>query len=808
MEKCNKMHKEAPLPNEKKRHMLKNFFKVAIRNLWKHKGYSLLNIFGLAMGMTCSLLILLWIQDERGVDAWHTKADRLYRVYERQYYDGKVEAGYYTPGLLPAEMKKVLPEVELATGFTWEGDNTFQVGEKILKEKGCSAGPAFFQMFDYPLLEGSPATALPGPADIAISRKMAVDFFGSPREAIGKPIRYQNSRIFTVTAVFDVPEMSSEKFDYLKSWDNFLEENSWAKEWGNNGPNTFLLLRKDANAELVRKKITHFLDNLNKEQSKSFRIELGMQRSRDVYLHSTFKNGEIAGGRIEYVRLFSIVAVFILLIACINFMNLTTARSVKRAKEIGIRKVVGAVRPALIRQFISEAILLASFAMILALGLLVLVLPFFNQMTGKHIIFPYGSSSFWLWMAALTLVTGAIAGSYPALFLSSFQPIRVLKGGLKFGGGAAWLRKGLVVFQFVLSIVLIIGTIIIAGQVNYVRTMNLGFDRENLVYIPLEGDITGKYSTFKEEALRLPGVSDVTRMTSEPTQIENGTGGVDWDGKDPNVLPMFTQASVGYDMARTLRLQFVAGRDFSRDFATDSVGYIINESALKKIGYKDPVGKRLTFWQKKGTIVGVLKDFHFNSLHEPIQPLIIRLREHEDWGSALVRTKAGQTKQALAELERLCRELNPKFPFTYRFADEEYQKLYKSEAIVHSLSNCFAFLAIFISCLGLLGLAMFTAEQRTKEFGIRKVLGARVSTLFGLLSREFLLLVLIAFVVASPLAWWAMHVWLQNFAYHIDVQWWVFLLAGGTALLIALLTVSFQALKVAVANPVKSLRTE
>lgn len=789
--------------------MLKNFFKVAIRNLWKHKGYSFLNIFGLAMGMTCSLLILLWIQDERSVDAWFDKGDRLFRVYERQYYDGKIEAGYYTPGLLPAEMKKVLPEVELASGFTWEGDNTFQVGEKILKEKGCSAGPDFFKMFSYTLLEGSPVTALPGPTDIAISRKMAVDFFGSPREAIGKPIGYQNSKVFKVTAVFeDVPDISSDKFDYVKSWDNFLEENSWAKEWGNNGPNTLLLLRKDANAELVTKKIAHFLDNYNKEQSKSFRIELGMQRVGETYLHSTFKNGQIAGGRIEYVRLFSIVAIFILLIACINFMNLTTARSVKRAREIGIRKVVGAVRPALIRQFISEAILLAFFSMILALGLLALALPFFNQMTGKHIAFPYGSSSFWLWMAALTLVTGAIAGSYPALFLSSFQPIRVLKGSLKFSGGAVWFRRGLVVFQFLLSIVLIIGTIVIANQVSYVRTMNLGFDRENLVYIPLEGDLTGKYKTFKQEALRLPGVSDVSRITQTPTQIENGTGGVDWDGKDPNVLPMFTQASVGYDMARTLRLKFVAGRDFSPEFATDSVGYLINESALKKIGYKDPVGKRLSFWQKKGTIVGVLKDFHFNSLHEPIQPLIIRLREEESWGSALVRTKAGQTKQALSELERLCRELNPKFPFTYRFADEEYQKLYKSESIVHSLSNCFAFLAIFISCLGLLGLAMFTAEQRTKEFGIRKVLGAKVGTLFGLLSREFLLLVLIAFVVASPLAWWAMHVWLQNFAYHIEVQWWVFLLAGGAALLIALVTVSFQALKVAVANPVKSLRTE
>ena len=795
--------------NRKKYHMIKNFFKVAVRNLWKHKGYSFLNIFGLAMGMTCSLLILLWIRDEQSVDGFHARKDRIYRMYERQYYDGKIEAGYFTPGVLAAEMKKVLPEVELATGFKWEAESTFQVGDKILKEKGSAASSDFFRIFSYPLLQGNPATALPSLSDIAISRKMAVDLFGSVQGAMGKTVRYQNRKYFTVTAVFeDLPENTSDKFDYLLHWDIFLEENSWAKDWGNNGPSTYLLLRKDANPALVNKKITKFLDNYNKEQSKSFRIELGMQRAADVYLHGSFKNGKIVGGRIEYVRLFSIVAVFILLIACINFMNLTTARSVNRAKEIGIRKVVGAVRPALVRQFISEAVLLAFFSMILAMVMVILLLPAFNQLTGKHISFPYGSSSFWLWMAGLTLLTGAFAGSYPALFLSAFKPIRVLKGTLKFSAGAAWFRKGLVVFQFVLSIVLIIGTIVVASQVNYIQTINLGFDRENLVYIPLEGDLTGKYKTFKEEALRLPGISDVSRMSDVPTNLESNTGGVDWDGKDPNVLPMFTQTAVGYDMVRTLRLQLMAGRDFSRDFPTDSAGYILNQAALKKIGYKNPIGQRLTFWGKKGKIVGVLKDFHYTSLHDPILPLIMRLGEEDNWGNVMVRTKAGQTRQALAGLEQLCKQLNPRFPFTYKFADEEYQKLYTSESIVHRLSNCFAGLAIFISCLGLLGLAMFTAEQRTKEFGIRKVLGARVSSLFGLLSREFLLLVLVAFVVASPLAWWAMHEWLKNFAYHINVQWWVFLLAGVTALLIALITVSFQALKVAVANPVKSLRAE
>jgi putative ABC transport system permease protein len=791
--------------------MIRNFFKVALRNLWRHKGYSFLNIFGLAMGMTCSLLILLWIGDERSVDNFHARGSRLYSIYERQYYDGKVEGGFYTPGILAPEMKRVLPEIEMASGFTWRNDNTFQVGDKIIKEFGSAAGPDFFKMFSYPLLQGSPAIALATPVSMAVSRKMATDFFGSPQAAIGKTIRYENKKNFTVTAVFeDLPENTSDKFDYLMNWDAFLDENSWAKEWGNNGPHTYLLLRADADPALVSRKIAHFLDNYNKDQGqgKGFRIELAMERFGDVYLHGHLKNGQIEGGRIGYTKLFSIVAIFILLIACINFMNLTTARSVKRAKEIGIRKVVGAVRPALIRQFIGEAILLSFFAVILAMAMLILTLPAFNQMTGKHIAFPYGSSSFWLSLAALTLITGAISGSYPALFLSSFKPIRVLKGTLKFSSGAAWFRKGLVVFQFILSIVLIVGTIVVSGQVNYIQSINLGFDRDNLVYIPLEGDLTGKYALFKESALHIPGVSEVSRSSGEPSDIENGTYGVDWDGKDPNSKPMFSNLSVGYDFVKTMKLHLIAGRDYSKDFGTDSVGYILNEEAVKKTGYKDPIGKSLTFWQKKGKIIGILQNFHFTSLHDPIGPLIVHFGEKEGWGNALVRTQAGKTKEAVAGLEQLCRQLNPKFPFTYHFADDEYRNQYKSEAIVHKLSNCFAGLAIFISCLGLLGLAMFTAEQRTKEFGIRKVLGAGASTLFVLLSKDFLVLVLVAFVPASLLAWWGMNTWLQNFAYHVRVEWWVFLLAGSLALLIALITVSFQAIKVAVANPVRSLRTE
>ena len=792
--------------------MLKNFLKVALRNLWKHKGYSSLNIFGLALGMTCSLLILLWVNDERSIDNYHANGGRLYSVYENQYYDGKISSGFYTPGLLPEQMKKDLPEVEMSSGFTWMDRSTFQVGNKILKEEGRNASAGFFRMFSYPLLAGTPATALATPASLAISRKMANDFFGSPQAAIGKPIRMENRREFNITAVFEnLPDNTAQKFDYIENWTAWLEDNSWAKEWGNNGPQTLLLLRKDADPLAFGKKITHYLDAYNKDQSKSFRIQLAIERYGDTYLHSTIKNAQIVGGRIEYVRLFSIVAVFILLIACINFMNLTTARSLGRAKEIGIRKVVGAVRPALIRQFIGEAIVLSTFSVILALGLVLLILPAFNHLTEKHIHFPFTDGSFWTSMAALTLITGMVSGSYPALFLSAFQPIRVLKGTLKFSSGAAWFRKGLVVFQFVLSIVLIIGTIVISRQVSYVQSINLGYDRENLVYIPIEGDLGPNYKAFKEAALQLPAISAVTRTNQDPINLNNGTGGIDWDNKDKNNMVMFTNVAVGYDFITTMKLRLTQGREFSREYPTDTVSYMLNEEALRRIGYKDPIGRNLTMWGKKGRIIGVVKDFHFTSLHDPIQPLIIRYGEDgkdNNYGNILMRIRAGQTKQALSQIEALCHRMNAKFPFTYQFADEEYRNLYKSEAIVHSLSNCFAVLGIAICCLGLLGLAMFTAEQRTKEFGVRKVLGAKAGTLFGLLSKDFLVLVLIAFVLASPLAWWAMHSWLQNFAFHIDVEWWVFVLAGVLALLIALLTVSYQAIKVAVANPVKSLRTE
>ena len=790
--------------------MLKNYFKTAFRNLWKNKVFSLINIMGLALGLACSLLIMLWVRDEYKVDGFHKNGSQLYSIYEKQYRDGQVNAFFGGPGIMADEMKRVMPEVQYATNYAWNELATFEANNKIIKEDGNHAGLDFFKMFSYHLLEGNPITALQSPSDIAISKKMSEEFFGSPAEAIGKTIRYQNKEDFKITAVFDnASQNSTMQFDYMLNWQHFLAGNSWAKDWTNNGPSCFIMLQKGTDAKAFDKKINRFLDAYNKEQTPRSYIRLGMERYGDVYLHSNFdKQGNISGGRIQYVELFSIVAIFILLIACINFMNLTTARSVKRAKEIGVRKVVGAVRFALIRQFISEAVFIVSIAIVIALLLVMLALPQFNQFTQKQIQIPFNSVSFWLVIGGLLLVTGFISGSYPALYLSSFKPIKVLKGLPKFSNSALWFRKGLVVFQFVLSIILIVGTIIVSKQVNYIQTMNLGYDRENLVYVPMEGDLIPKYELFKNEALNMPGIKDVSRITDNPTLIENGTGGVQWTGKDPNADIEFAQSAVGYDFAKTMRLHFAEGRDFSKDFATDSVGYLINESALKIIGYKDPIGKPLTFWQKPGTIIGVLKDFHFNSVHTPINPLVLRLGEDIGWGQALVRTQPGKTKEALASLEKVCKDLNTKFPFTYKFSDEEYAKLYKNEQVVNKLANYFAFLAIFISCLGLLGLVMFASEQRTREFGIRKVLGARPVALFGLLSKEFLWLVLIAMIIASPLAWLAMNNWLQNYVYRIHISWWMFVIAGVLAVLIALVTISFQAIKAAIANPVKSLRAE
>jgi putative ABC transport system permease protein len=790
--------------------MLKNFFITTWRNLLRNKTFTLLNILGLALGVGCSLLIILWVQDERGMDAFHVNKDRLYDVYERVFSEGKVEGAYWTPGRLASELKRKVPEVEYSSGFDPHQSATFEVGEKIITMSGAAADSDLFKMFTYPLLEGTVTSALNTPDKIAISRRMANDLFGSPAAAINQTIRYDNARVFRVGAVFEDPGTnSSDRFDYLLNWKFHLDTVDWLKEWIYRSPRTYVMLRPGANAAAVEKKITHFMDDyLTGKDGGGFHIELGMQKFDEMYLHSTFRNGRTAGGRVQYVGLFTVVAIFILLIACINFMNLSTARSVKRAKEVGIRKTIGAARIALIMQFIGEAILLVFLATIVALLMVWCILPAFNSVTGKELALPVAQPSFWGLLLGLIMLTGFVAGSYPAIFLSSLRPVMVLKGALKFSLAAFWLRKGLVIFQFALSILLIIGMMVITRQVDYMQTIDLGFDRNNLLYTPMQGDLWKKYTAFKAELSGMPGIQAVTRADQAPTETGAHAYDMEWEGKDPTTRTVVIHVTVGYGWLKMLNLQLLQGRDFSPAYPTDTSAYIINETALRLIGYKDPIGKPLSIFGQKNKIIGVVKDFHFKSLHDPIEPLLINLNENIDWGIFLVKAQPGKTKEAIASMQEVYRQMEPSFPFIYHFTDEEYRRLYNNEQMVGRLADSFAVLAIFISCLGLLGLAMFTSEQRTKEIGIRKVLGASEVKIFGMLSRDFLQLVGMAFIVASPVAWLVMDNWLQEYPYRTSISWWIFAVAGVAALLIALLTVSWQAVRSALANPVESLRSE
>lgn len=792
--------------------MIRNYLVVAWRNLFRNKAFSTINLLGLALGISCSLLIIMWVQDEKHIDAFHSNGKYLFQVYERNFYDGKVDASYTTQGLLAQELKKIIPEIQYASGFERAAapgtQTTFRVGERVAKMDGYFAGEDFFSMFSYPLFIGNASVALQKPEAIAISRRMAVIFFGSPEKAVGQIIQYENKEDLVVTAIFeDIGTKSSKQFDFIRSWSAFVRDNKWVPNWANTSPATFVQLRKNADQENTEEKIKDFVQ-LYLPKRPGFYTELALQQYSEKYLHSSFENGTISGGRIMYVRLFTIIAVFILLIACINFMNLATARAVQRAKEIGVRKVMGANRILLIKQFIAEALFFSLFSTVIALLIAALLLPGFNQLTGKYLGLPVQYPMFWLMLSLTTLLTGFVAGSYPALFLSSLQPVKVLKTSLKFGYCAVFFRKSLVVFQFALSVILMVSVLVIYRQVDYIQSKNLGYDRQNLVYIPIEGNLSKNFDLFKDQAVKLPGVISLSKMRNSPTVIEHHTGSIEWPGKDPNVTVSFADAVVGYDFVQTMRLKLREGRDFSREYGRDSASFLLNETAVEKIGLDKPIGKTVIWGNKPGTIIGVLRDFHFNSMHQAIEPLIVRLDENWSWGTILVRIKAENTRQALTGLEALCSAVNPQFPFTYQFSDEEFSKLYLSEQVARKLSGYFAFLAIFISCLGLFGLAAFTTSQRKKEVGVRKVLGASVRNIIILLTTNFLKPVAFAILIAVPLSAIVMNRWLQNFAYRQEIDWWIFAAGGFAAIVIALVTVSVQAIRAAITNPVQSLKSE
>ncbi len=797
--------------------MLKNYLTIAIRNLLRNKAFSFINISGLVLGITCSLLIFLWVWDEQSIDGFHVNTARLFTIYETWHSGNDGETLYGMPGLVADELKRKNPEIQYASSLMMvDEDPYFKVSEKNIKVPGGFAGADFFKMFSYKLVKGNPQNALSDYYDLAISNKMAKMFFGSSDSAFGKPIKLQRStgRIanFKISAVFeDLPENSHHKFDFLINWKFALDSLSWLNGFLWHNPDVYIMLRPDANPEALQAKIKNFLNLYNKTgEGKGFSFEMGMIRFDKMYLHDRFENGKPSGGRIEYVNIFTIVAIFILLIACINFMNLTTARSVMRAKEVGIRKTVGALRSKLIMQFLTESILLCCFSAIISLFVVQLALPAFNELTGKQLVLPVNQINFWWKIIGMILITGLISGSYPALFLSSLNTIKVLKGTLKFSVSAIWFRKGLVVFQFAISLVLIIGAMIIARQIKYVQAKNLGFNRENLLSVPLQQGLENKYATYKQELSHQPGIKSVTLCTSMISKIENGfTIDIDWPGKNPTLRIDANIAGVGYDFIKTAGMTIIEGRDFSRDFPSDSTGFIINDKALSMLGFKDPIGRQITMNETKGKIIGLIKDFNFSSLHNSIRPLILYFtKDAIEREVALIRTEPGQTTNAIASIKKVCRDLNPDYPAVYKFVDEEYSRLYQSEQFIGKLSDGFAVLAILISCLGLLGLAMFTAQQRTKEIGIRKVLGASAGTIVVMLSTDILRLVIVSAVLASPLAYFIIDRWLQHFAYRVNINAWLFVGAGLLALLIALSTISFQAIKAAVANPIKSLKTE
>ena len=797
--------------------MLHHYLLLASRILVRSKSFSFINIFGLALGLAASLMIFLWVQDERSVDNFHANKETLYRVYSRTYYGGQLRAEYNTPAPLPAELKKVIPEIEYASGFvkyfrlSLQDDiyETFRVDDKVHKLKGGRAEEDFFHMFSYELLQGTPDHALRTPESLAISRKMAEIFFGSAEAAIGKSVKFDGRKELVVTAVFEnVPSTSSDRFDYLMNWDAWVKENPFKQSWGHFGTSTYIKLRGDADRAAVEAKIRDFMKPFMEGAPDDFRVELALQPFGEQYLYSSFENGVPSTGRIVYVRLFTGVGIFILLIACINFMNLATARSVKRAKEVGIRKVVGSSRILLTFQFIGEAVLLTSFAVLGALIIVGLAMTPFNMLTAKDMSLPFDEPLFILMLIGLVLVTGVIAGSYPALLLSSLQPVKTLKGSYSFTSAAGLLRRGLVVFQFVLSLVLLIATLVISQQMNFMQNKNLGYDKENIIYIPIEGNLIEKYSLFREEASRMPGIKVVDRSSQFPHAMAFKRPVVDWPGRSPEQQVIFAMSSVGYDFVKAMGLEVVEGRDFSRDIKSDSTNFLINEEAVRQMGIDDPVGKRIAVFDKVGEVVGVLKDYHTSSLHERIDPVVLDVKESLNFGTVLVRTEPGQTARALESLEEVCKKINPDFPFLYTFMDQQYGELYKSEQVVRKLSHVFAALAIVISCMGLFGLSIFSAEQRRKELGIRKILGATVGNIIVKFSNDFLKLVMVALVIAIPLSWLGMHAWLANFAYRIGLAWWIFASAGVIAIVLCLLTIGSQAVRAAMENPVKNLRAE
>ncbi|GJM33732.1 MAG: ABC transporter permease [Saprospiraceae bacterium] len=794
--------------------MIHHYLKTALRGLSRQKGNSFLNIAGLALGLLVSMLMFLWVQDELGYDRFHKNEARIFRLHNLMNEgNGAISNWQGTPAPYANVLREALPEIENVTALgTWS--HKLIVDEKSFLEHGAYAFPYIFDVFSFDFLEGDLGNAFSDPNSIVLSEKLAAKFFGinwrEEGRTIGQSIALEDGQLLNVTGVFaDIPRQSTLNFDYLIPIDNLEKKYPGSlTQWGSFNFDMYFLLSKGADPKKTADKMYQII----KDNTQGGYPEHGMflQPLKDQYLYSKFENGKPVGGRIDYVQIFFLAALFVLFIACINYMNLTTARSSQRAREVGVRKVVGAPRSKLVSQFITEALLTTFLAGVLALIGAQFLLPYFNTLTGKEILIDFLDPGNLLLFTGFLTVVGVLAGSYPALMMSSFDIIKILKGKLTNKWGAVQLRRLMVIMQFTLSMLLLIGAIVVRGQINYLKSADLGMDKKNVVFFPLSETQREKLDLFKNELSQQPNIEVVTGSDSNPLRINSMTGDPVWEGMTDDQRGIFNIIITDHQFLNILKVPLIAGENFRKEMTVDTtnMAYIINEEAARTMGLESPIGKKLSFWGDEGRIIGVVKDFHFSSLHQPIKPLILRYDPEGGNNLILIRPKDGQTEAALAELQTTFQKISGGETVAYEFLDQLYEKMYKSEETTSDLADLFAVIALIISCLGLLGLSAFLAERRTKEVGIRKVLGASVGNILMLLNKEFGQLLLIAFLTAAPLAWYLLRAWLQKFAYHVDIGWQMILVAGLIMGLTAALTVSFYTLRSALRNPVKALRYE
>jgi ABC-type antimicrobial peptide transport system permease subunit len=789
--------------------MLRNYFKIAFRNLWKNKAFSFINIAGLAVGMASAMLILLWIQNEVSHDRFHKKIDRIYTLNNRDKFNGDVWAWSWTPKILGPTAKLELPDVEDAVR-TNNANFLLSIGDKHLNAYGYFTDTGFLNMFSFPLVNGNTSTALNSINKIVITQELAKKLFGN-ENAMGKIIRLDSADNFTVSGVLkDLPNNTKFDFEYLLPWSYMRKIHYDDSSWGNNSVQTYVLLKNNVSQKAFDAKIRYITVNHTKNTEDPSTTQVFTQKLADQWLYSKSENGQYVDGRIETVKLFAIIAAFILLIACINFMNLSTARSEKRAKEVGIRKVVGAQKRLLVMQFIGESILLAFLAFLFALVIVEVSLPAFNNLVDKKLFIDFNNFYYWLFAFAFIIFTGVLAGSYPAFYLSSYKPVKVLKGTFKASNALVTPRKVLVVLQFTFAIALIICTIIVERQINYAQQRDAGYVRDKLVYTFIQGDVDKHYDLIRNDLLSSGAAVAVTKSMSPITQRYSDGWGWKWPGStEADKKTDFVRMAADADFSKTLGTQIIKGRDIDiYKYPTDSTALLLNEAAVKIMRLKNPVGAIVNGDGIDWHVVGVVKDFIYESPYEKIQQLVVL--GPNSWFTTIhfKLNPANSTAKDLKLAGAVFKKYNPQYPFDYKFADESYALKFQEEKRIGTLAALFAGLTIFISCLGLFGLATYMAENRIKEIGVRKVLGASVMSITSLLSKDFLKLVIISLLIASPVAWWAMSAWLKDYSYHIEIEWWVFLLAGVLSIAIALITVSYQSIKAAISNPAKSLRTE